>query len=734
MFKRIPLIFISLILLISLAAASPTCTIPSCVGGYTDDGSSYGGSPNYVGTRLCHIYGCGSYGSFSSVKSTTCTNPTDNQNCATSSYSEDSSHCYKFYTYSSISISNWGAWGFRPDSIKLSATNTGGATANSCLARSSGSSTSATTSTNTIGRGTSGSGDLGSGKYLGYYSSSSCGSSSGTNVAASSLNVNLYASIAPWQVTVTGNQYCDVPYINSISVGNINYPSDAVCSFSASSTKSSINGAQYQWFINGAGQSTNSISCSGSTSCSNSNTLSHTSYSRGNTLYCKVRAKNSDGTYGDWQQSNTITVGNPPAPVSSLSATSPPDGSQYASGTWTKNNVKTVISVSNGDQVKYCNGNSCSPSNTVSAPWNYNWTNEGTTVLGYAGYSSTYSMQESTQYLTMKIDKTAPNTSISATSGGSSYTADTWTNNPVDITLSCSDSGIGCSSGYPKYCIDTSNSCNPIISYTSQLNINDSGISYIRYYSKDDLDNIESVQSQSIKINSNLTQNTSFLINGNLIWNHTDYFSGSETTLDFSQQLNDALDNCQEDSDGYCNIPLTFHSDGAGNLNISNININYNLLEYFWNIVNLPKLSTYQLRIKASDGELNSSWLVSSAFSLTYPNDTNKLFIQNSADETVAWMGDSGNLLLMGVCNVSSNCVAPQDSLVINNASGDTVAYFDNTGNLCIEKGSCSNIQSQCNPSNDAFIIQDSLGNNKSYIDSEGSLCLTGGIYENANI
>ncbi len=100
------------------------------------------------------------------------------------------------------------------------------------------------------------------------------------------------------------------------------------------------------------------------------------------------------------------------------------------------------------------------------------------------------------------FDATAPSTTASATSGGSSYSFGTWTGSDVTVALSCADNvgGTGCAAGYPKYCVDTDNSCTPSTAYVAPLTISSAGETYIRYYSVDVAGNIESIQSRIIQI------------------------------------------------------------------------------------------------------------------------------------------------------------------------------------------------------------------------------------------
>lgn len=60
-------------------------------------------------------------------------------------------------------------------------------------------------------------------------------------------------------------------------------------------------------------------------------------------------------------------------------------------------------------------------------------------------------------------------------------------------------------------------------------------------------------------------------------WNHTNetIFNSTASVSDFSTSLQSAVDSCSPDTNGYCNVSLLFHSDTAGKIEISNINISY---------------------------------------------------------------------------------------------------------------------------------------------------------------
>ena len=65
---------------------------------------------------------------------------------------------------------------------------------------------------------------------------------------------------------------------------------------------------------------------------------------------------------------------------------------------------------------------------------------------------------------------------------------------------------------------------------------------------------------------------------GDTEWSYSSYsgeFLTEEQTNDFAAEINDYLATCSPDADGYCSVPLVLHSDTAGILEISDININY---------------------------------------------------------------------------------------------------------------------------------------------------------------
>jgi hypothetical protein len=106
-----------------------------------------------------------------------------------------------------------------------------------------------------------------------------------------------------------------------------------------------------------------------------------------------------------------------------------------------------------------------------------------------------------TATLTIYNDPTPPTTTATA----SGYTFGTWTTtSPSSVTMSADDgSGSGTTAGYPKYCVDTTNTCTPSTSYVSAFDVTCASGSvctqYVRYYAVDNVGNTETIKSSTIE-------------------------------------------------------------------------------------------------------------------------------------------------------------------------------------------------------------------------------------------
>ena len=144
----------------------------------------------------------------------------------------------------------------------------------------------------------------------------------------------------------------------------------------------------------------------------------------------------------------------------------------------------------------YCIGAGCIPDTNLSAPYTISSvTTETNSIYHYQSYDIAGSGSIIGNF-TIKIDKSAPNTSDDY-----SYN-DTWINQDAHITLTPSDypvNNAGINS--TKYCTDTDGTCIPDTVYTEgTINFTNNGIFYLRYYSTDNVNNSQDFQTVKIKI------------------------------------------------------------------------------------------------------------------------------------------------------------------------------------------------------------------------------------------
>jgi len=98
---------------------------------------------------------------------------------------------------------------------------------------------------------------------------------------------------------------------------------------------------------------------------------------------------------------------------------------------------------------------------------------------------------------------------------------------------------------------------------------------YCRVTGYDGLNFSSTIQSGNIVTILNATQNPIMYVNGSVQWNESGYYGDSKDVLDFTSKLNNALENCTADGEGFCTILITFSSNNNGMLNSSNLGIYY---------------------------------------------------------------------------------------------------------------------------------------------------------------
>jgi hypothetical protein len=143
----------------------------------------------------------------------------------------------------------------------------------------------------------------------------------------------------------------------------------------------------------------------------------------------------------------TVTPSDTTAPTSVVSSTTP---SGYTSGSWTNQNVTLNLSATDnagGAGVKSitysASGAQTISSTTVSgSSTSVTINTEGTTTVSFHAADNANNVESPANTFVVKIDKTKPVITATATNAdNSAYTADTWTNQSVTVSFSCSDSG-----------------------------------------------------------------------------------------------------------------------------------------------------------------------------------------------------------------------------------------------------------------------------------------------------
>ena len=98
-------------------------------------------------------------------------------------------------------------------------------------------------------------------------------------------------------------------------------------------------------------------------------------------------------------------------------------------------------------------------------------------------------------------DQIQPTTTYNITGGTLGLNG--WYVSYVRVALNCTDNTNGAGCKQTLYCIDSSNTCSPNLTYSSQIQINSDGIKYLRYFSQDNANNNETTKSLSIKVDTN---------------------------------------------------------------------------------------------------------------------------------------------------------------------------------------------------------------------------------------
>ena len=126
-------------------------------------------------------------------------------------------------------------------------------------------------------------------------------------------------------------------------------------------------------------------------------------------------------------------------PVLTVSAATA-DNNPYSAGVWTNQNVTVTYACADNASPLSVNSGLAAGSPTGSQTFTQETPIAGTSASGSCSDNAgNIATNAPLSFGPVKIDKTAPTVTGSATAGGNPYTAGTWTNQPVVVTFACAD-------------------------------------------------------------------------------------------------------------------------------------------------------------------------------------------------------------------------------------------------------------------------------------------------------
>jgi hypothetical protein len=128
-------------------------------------------------------------------------------------------------------------------------------------------------------------------------------------------------------------------------------------------------------------------------------------------------------------------------------------------------------------------------------------------------------------------------------------------------------------------------------------------------------------------------------------WQYSGYYSDTQTTADFSKEINNYLLYCVPDASGYCNVSLMLHSNTAGRIELSNLNVTYlsgNYLKSYngipnqtvwssftWKNDSIPAVTTVGWRINYQDEDGNRNATNIMTFAIKNPTSCSLTGVTN---------------------------------------------------------------------------------------------------------
>jgi len=240
---------------------------------------------------------------------------------------------------------------------------------------------------------------------------------------------------------------------------------------------------------------------------------------------------NSTDAVGNAESTKTTYAALDTTPPTTTSSAVDSSGTSYTFGTWTSSSyINVTLSCSDSgagcDTILYCTDatNTCTPNSIYSTPVQI--TTEGTSYIRFRA-NDTAGNLESIKSEIIKIDTTPPTTTDDAPEG--------WQSTPFNITLTCSDSGSGCS--VTSYRIDGG-----AWQTGTVIEITTDGNHTIEYNSTDAVGNAESTKTTYAALDTTPPTTTSSAVDSS----GTSYTFGTWT------------------SSSYINVTLSCSDSGAG--------------------------------------------------------------------------------------------------------------------------------------------------------------------------
>jgi len=276
-------------------------------------------------------------------------------------------------------------------------------------------------------------------------------------------------------------------------------------------------------------------------------------------------------------------------------------------------------------------------------------------------------------------DTTDPVSTITMTSppDGAGYTNDTWTTNNIKSTITGFDSLGFDNLDYPKYCLDTVNTCNPDTYIGAGVTVSTEGTSYIRYNTTDYQGNSETINSRTLKIDT-IAPNISISTPTNNTNSSDDSLDVNYTTLEGSGS---GIDACWYSNDTYStnitlasctNITIVNWSEGYHNVTIwvnDSVNNTNSSFVAFTIDTTFPEITitnpTNNSNLSSTNFYLNYTFVETTPGSCWYSNDS------GVANSSTISMGT--NFTLTGAEGNNNRTIYCNDS--VNNVNS-SIVYF----------------------------------------------------------